>query len=51
MRFECRHLTDGGVLRRQTELDLSEEDRAVVEEVRSKLRPHSREVNRAHLLA
>lgn len=36
---------------RQTELHLSEEDRAVVEEVRSKGRHHSREINRAHMLA
>jgi len=36
---------------RQTELHLSEEDRAAVEEVRSKGLHHSREVNRAHMLA
>lgn len=36
---------------RQTELHLSEEDRVVVEEVRSKGLHHSREVNRAHMLA
>ena len=36
---------------RQTELQLSEEDRLVVEEVRSKGLHHSREVNRAHMLA
>lgn len=36
---------------RQTELHLSEEDRLVVEEVRSKGLHHSREVNRAHMLA
>jgi hypothetical protein len=36
---------------RQTELHLSEEDRAVVDEVRSKGLHHSREVNRAHMLA
>jgi len=36
---------------RQTELHLSEEDRAVVEEVRSKGLHHSREINRAHMLA
>lgn len=36
---------------RQTELHLSEEDRAVVEEVRGKGRHHSREINRAHMLA
>ena len=36
---------------RQTELHLSEEDRAIVEEIRSKGVHHSREVNRAHMLA
>lgn len=36
---------------RQTELHLSEADRSVVEEVRSKGVHHSREVNRAHMLA
>lgn len=36
---------------RQTELRLSEEDRAIVEDVRSKGFHHSREVNRAHVLA
>lgn len=36
---------------RQTELHLSEHDRAVIEEVRSKGVHHSREVNRAHMLA
>lgn len=36
---------------RQTELHLSEQDRAVVGEVRSKGLHHSREVNRAHMLA
>lgn len=36
---------------RQTELHLSERDRALVEEVRSKGLHHSREVNRAHILA
>jgi transposase len=36
---------------RQTELHLSEEDRAVVEEVRSKGLHQSREINRAHMLA
>ena len=36
---------------RQTELHLSEEDRAVVEEVRSKGLHRSREINRAHMLA
>jgi len=36
---------------RQTELHLREEDRAIVEEVRSKGLHHSREVNRAHMLA
>ena len=35
----------------QTELHLSEGDRAIVEEVRSKGLHHSREVNRAHMLA
>ena len=36
---------------RQTELHLSEQDRLVVEEIRSKGFHHSREVNRAHMLA
>ena len=36
---------------RQTELHLSEDDRAVVQEVRSKGLHHSRENNRAHMLA
>ena len=36
---------------RQTELHLSDEDRAVVEEIRSKGVHHSREVNRAHVLS
>jgi len=35
---------------RQTELHLSDEDRSVVEEIRSKGVHHSREVNRAHVL-
>ena len=36
---------------RQTELHLSEDDRAVVQEVRSKGLHQSREINRAHMLA
>ena len=36
---------------RQTQLQLSEQDRAVVEEVRSKGTHHAREVNRAHVLS
>ncbi|MFO1266859.1 MAG: helix-turn-helix domain-containing protein [Rubrivivax sp.] len=36
---------------RQTELHLSDEDRVVVNEIRSKGLHHSREVNRAHMLA
>jgi hypothetical protein len=36
---------------RQTELHLSDEDRSVVEEIRSKGVHHSREVNRAHVLS
>lgn len=36
---------------RQTELPLSNEDRAAVGEIRSKGLHHSREVNRAHMLA
>ncbi len=36
---------------RQTELHLSNEDRAAVDEIRSKGLHHSREVNRAHMLA
>jgi transposase len=35
---------------RQTELHLSEDDREIVEEVRSKGVHHAREVNRAHVL-
>ena len=36
---------------RQTELHLSDEDRSMVEEIRSKGVHHSREVNRAHVLS
>lgn len=36
---------------RQTQLHLSDQDRALVDEVRSKGLHHSREVNRAHILA
>ena len=36
---------------RQTELQLSDGDRLVVQEIRSKGLHHSREVNRAHMLA
>ena len=36
---------------RQTELHLSEEDRSMLEEIRSKGVHHSREVNRAHVLS
>lgn len=36
---------------RQTELHLTDEDRSVVEEIRSKGVHHSREVNRAHVLS
>jgi hypothetical protein len=36
---------------RQTELHLSDEDRSMLEEVRSKGVHHSREVNRAHVLS
>ena len=36
---------------RQTELHLGDEDRSVVEEIRSKGVHHSREVNRAHVLS
>jgi transposase len=36
---------------RQTELHLSDDDRAIVDQVRSKGVHHSREVNRAHMLA
>jgi len=36
---------------RQTELQLTEEDRSVIEEIRSKGSHHSREVNRAHVLS
>jgi transposase len=36
---------------RQTELHLSEEDRLVVQELRSKGLHHAREVNRAHMLS
>lgn len=36
---------------RQTELNLSDEDRMVVDEIRAKGVHHSREVNRAHILS
>jgi transposase len=36
---------------RQTELNLSEEDRSIVEEIRSKGLHQAREVNRAHVLS
>ena len=36
---------------RQTELHLSDVDRAAIDEIRSKGLHHSREVNRAHMLA
>lgn len=36
---------------RQTKLHLTEEDRVVVDEIRSKGLRHSREVNRAHVLS
>ena len=36
---------------RQTELNLSEEDRSVIEEIRSKGLHQAREVNRAHVLS
>lgn len=36
---------------RQTQLQLSEEARSIVEEIRSKGLHHSREVNRAHILS
>ena len=36
---------------RQTQLHLTEQDRAVVEEIRSKGMHHAREVNRAHVLS
>jgi hypothetical protein len=36
---------------RQTELQLTEEDRSIIEEIRSKGLHHSREVNRAHVLS
>lgn len=41
----------GGVVMRQTELHLTEEDRSVVDEIRSKGLHQSREVNRAHVLS
>ena len=36
---------------RQTKLQLTEEDRSIIEEIRSKGLHHSREVNRAHVLS
>ena len=36
---------------RQTELRLTEQDRSVIEEIRSKGLHHSRQVNRAHVLS
>jgi putative transposase len=41
----------GGVAMRQTELHLTEEDRSVVDEIRSKGLHQAREVNRAHVLS
>jgi transposase len=41
----------GGVVMRQTELHLSEDDRLIVEKVRSQGVHHAREVNRAHVLS
>jgi hypothetical protein len=41
----------GGVVMRQTELQLTDEDRSVVDEIRSKGVHQSREVNRAHVLS
>src|SRR5664279_6424079 len=40
-----------GVIVRQTELKLSEEDRLAIEEIRSKGLHQAREVNRAHVLS
>src|SRR6267143_280291 len=42
---------NGGVVMRQTELHLTDEDRLVVDEIRSKGLHQSREVNRAHVLS
>ena len=41
----------GGVVMRQTELHFTDEDRSVVDEIRSKGLHQSREVNRAHALS
>jgi homeodomain-containing protein len=41
----------GGVVMRQTELHLTDEDRSVVDEIRSKGVHQAREVNRAHVLS
>src|SRR6218665_3976759 len=40
----------GDMAMRQTELHLTDEDRAAVDEIRRKGRHHAREVNRAHVL-
>jgi len=36
---------------RQTQLKLTEQDRAAIDEIRSQGLPHAREVNRAHALS
>src|SRR3990167_9920087 len=41
----------GGVAMRQTELHLTDEDRALVDEIRSNGQHQAREVNRAHVLS
>ena len=41
----------GGVVMRQTEMHLTEEDRSVVDDIRSRGLHQSREVNRAHVLS
>jgi transposase len=41
----------GGVAMRQTELHLTDEDRVVVDDIRSKGQHQAREVNRAHVLS
>ena len=46
-----RQSMHGGVVMRQTELHLTNEDRSVVDEIRSKGLHQSREVNRAHVLS
>ena len=51
MHSRHRQSMHGGVVMRQTELHPTDEDRSVVDEIRSKGLRRSREVNRAHVLS